>query len=238
MTRVEKITGLSKKILTQIGIYKIWFRNDPKKKVYIGSAIGNGESAYKKGFLCRWNLHLSNLINNHNCTPKLQNAFNKYGVENIVFEIVDILQPNYNQRYYEIIETGYIAKYNSVNNGWNININGRNCMGTPMRKEVKDKIAIANSGKNNGMFGKFSNLNPNSKPIYQYNLNGEFIKKWNSARDIDRSLKIPYKQISQAFKTESKYCKGFLWLQEFKGEKIKKYIKYNPIKHIKKMNNI
>lgn len=237
MTRIEKITNLPREILTNIGIYKIWFENDNLKRVYIGSAVRNGNKPTEKGFLNRWNLHLTNLINNHNCTPKLQNAFNKYGIDYIRFEIVKILDTNKNSSFYEELETYYIQKFNSVHNGWNININGRNCIGTPMRQEVKDKISLANKGENNGMFGKMGKLNPMSKPIFQYDLEGNFIKKWDSCRDADRNLNISYKQISQCLKTSTNYCKGFLWFLTYKGSKIDKYQKYNRIQNIKKMKN-
>ena len=105
MSRAEEISGLTISELTQIGIYKIWFDNDALKRVYIGSAIRNGKNNHQKGFLNRWNLHLSNLINNHNCTPKLQNAFNKYGLENIRFEIIEVLEQDKPKSYYEDIET-------------------------------------------------------------------------------------------------------------------------------------
>jgi hypothetical protein len=238
MTKAEKISGLSISKLTQIGIYKIWFINDLKNRVYIGSALRNGKGKYEKGFLSRWNLHLSNLINNDNCTPKLQHAFNKYGIENIRFEIIDILKLGYHYRYYEIIETGYISKYNAVKNGWNINKNGKNCIGTPMREEVKKKISILNSGKNNGMYGKFGKLNAMSKTVYQYDLDGNFIKEWESAREIERILGISYKQISQSFKTNSKFCKGYIWHLINMGNKIDKYIKYDPLQNLKKTNKV
>jgi len=237
MTRVEKLTNLPRTLLINVGIYKIWFANDEQKRVYIGSATRNGKKDTEKGFLSRWNLHLSNLINNYNCTPKLQNAFKKYGLENIRFEILEILEPNKKQAYYEDIETMYIAKFDSVNNGWNVNINGRNCIGTPMREEVKQKIGASNKGKNNGMYGKFGKLNPNAKKVYQYDLEGNFVKEWDSARSVERILNIPYKQISQSFKTQSKYCKGFLWYCEYKGAIVNKYVKYDKIQNIKKSKN-
>jgi len=233
MSKAVKITGLDVSFLTQIGIYKLWFENDPKKRCYIGSAVREGKYKSEKGFLSRLNLHLSNLTHNDNCTPKLQNAFNKYGIENLRFEIVEILKPGQPSSYYEEIETEYIKKYDAVKNGWNININGRNCIGTPMREEVKKKISIANSGKNNGMYGKFNEKNPTSKKVYQYDLEGNFIKEWASAREIYRNLNIHYKQISQAFKTTSKYCKGYLWHNINMGDKIQKYTPYDKIKNLK-----
>jgi hypothetical protein len=235
MSRAEEISGLTISELTQIGIYKIWFDNDALKRVYIGSAIRNGKNNPQKGFLNRWNLHLSNLINNHNCTPKLQNAFNKYGLENIRFEIIEVLEQDKPKSYYEDIETKYIQKFNAVENGWNINISGKNCKGTPMRKEVKDKISIANKGINNGMYNKYGELNPNSKPVFQYDIDGNFIRRWSCAREIDRTLSISYKQISQTLKTKSKFCKGYLWYSYDMGNKVNKYIKRNSIENLKKI---
>lgn len=235
MTRVEVLTGLDRDLLLNVGIYKISFKNDDKKRVYIGSAVRNGTKSCEKGFLSRWNLHLSNLINQDNCTPKLQKAFNKFGLENIVFEIVEILEIGKEKSYYEDLETKYISIFNSVNNGWNININGRNCIGTPMRKEVKEKISKANKGVNNGMYGKFNELNPSAKKVYQYATDGNFIKEWQSAREIDRTLSIPYKQISQAFKTTSKFCKGYLWYNEYLGEIVTPYVKYDKIQNLRKV---
>lgn len=234
MSRIKKVTDIPFSELSKIGIYKLWFENDPKKRPYIGSAVRKGVHYSKKGFLSRLNLHLSNLINNHNCTPKLQNAFNKYGLDNLRFEIIEILEEGKPNTYYAEIETKYIAEFDSVKNGWNININGKNCVGTPMREEVKIKIGAANSGKNNGMYGKFNEKNPTSKRVYQYDLDGNFIKGWESAREIERTLHICYKQISQSMKTKSKYCKGFLWYNEHKGMFVDKYIPYDKIKNLKK----
>lgn len=182
-------TSEEKENLYKIGIYKISFKKDKKNRVYIGSALIHKNRKNHRGFYHRWTRHLEDLTANKHANCKLQNACNKYGIENLRFEIVEILKPGQPSSYYEEIETEYIKKYDAVKNGWNIDINGRNCIGTPMREEVKKKISIANSGKNNGMYGKFNEKNPTSKKVYQYDLEGNFIKEWASAREIYRNLK-------------------------------------------------
>lgn len=101
-----------------IGIYKIYFTNDTKNRVYIGSALALNKDS--KGFYTRWRLHFNQLNKNSHYNPKLQRAFIKFGRENLRFEIIDILKDNQHKSYYQLIETGYIAKYQAVKNGWNI----------------------------------------------------------------------------------------------------------------------
>ncbi len=50
-----------------------------------------------------------------------------------------------------------------------------------------------------------------SKSILQYHLNGNFIKKWASGREIERILKISHGNISQCCKEKLKTSGGFRW---------------------------
>ena len=65
---------------TVSGIYKI--RNLINNKIYIGSTIN---------FRQRWYTHKTLLTNNKHPNSHLQNAWNKYGPANFVFEIMEIL---------------------------------------------------------------------------------------------------------------------------------------------------
>jgi group I intron endonuclease len=83
------------------GVYQI--RNLVNGHIYIGHATS---------FYYRWHEHLSELRNNHHYNDYLQNAWNKYGEENFVFEILthcsteimvwyeqafmDLMNPEYN----------------------------------------------------------------------------------------------------------------------------------------------
>lgn len=74
-----KIKDITKSYFEQdSGIYKII--NNINNKVYIGSS----DQLYK-----RFQSHKSGLINNKHDNPHLQNSFNKYGINNFSFEIIE-----------------------------------------------------------------------------------------------------------------------------------------------------
>ena len=66
-----------------------------------------------------------------------------------------------------------------------------------------------------------------SIPIIQYTLNGEFVKEWNSAADVQRELNIYRSSISMCCKEKKKSSHGYMW--RYKTEdyplKINKYKK-------------
>lgn len=85
------------------GIYKI---TSPNSKVYIGQSID---------ITTRWNTHRRS-INNKKKT-KLINSFLKYGVDNHIFEIIEIceqkdlnIRERYWQDYYNVIKDGLNLK--------------------------------------------------------------------------------------------------------------------------------
>jgi len=56
----------------------------------------------------------------------------------------------------------------------------------------------------------------NKKPVYQYDLSGVFIKKWDSAVDAGKTLNIAYSDINRACKKENLTSKGFMWDYQLK----------------------
>ena len=67
------------------------------------------------------------------------------------------------------------------------------------------------SHKNNVRYSK-------NIPITQYDSNGNFIKNWECAIDIERALNIDHRQISDNCRGKQKTCKGFI----FKYKEVKK----------------
>ena len=113
------------------GIYQI--RNLVNGKIYIGSAVN---------LHARWQKHLSCLRHNKHCNIKLQNAYNKYGKDNIVFEIVELV-PNKEQLLDR--EQYYIDTLNTVNEGYNICPIAGNTTGVFHTEETIQKMKIAHS---------------------------------------------------------------------------------------------
>ena len=167
------------------GIYKI---TNPEGKVYIGRSK-NIEIRFK-----RYSQYKTT-----NIQPKLFNSFDKYGFENHIFEILDF-RDNIE------LESKYIKEYNSYKDGLNSNSGG----GGPLKHNEVTRNLISIAGKNNKgkrinshwkgksrgkEFADNMSLNrkgkpnpKNSKPILQYNLEGNFIKEWSSIKDANLSL--------------------------------------------------
>lgn len=59
--------------------------------------------------------------------------------------------------------------------------------------------------------GKYSKEHPQSKPILQYDLDGNFIREWNCTMDAHRELHIGFTSISNCLKNRSKMAGGFVW---------------------------
>ena len=102
---VEKIENLKLK-----GIYSITNIND--NKIYIGSTF--------KSFIGRFKQHCNKLNQNKHPSLYLQNAWNKYGENSFIFRIVEVINEK------DLLldrEKFYIEKYNSFENGYNLNPN-------------------------------------------------------------------------------------------------------------------
>lgn len=53
--------------------------------------------------------------------------------------------------------------------------------------------------------------NPNSRMIYQYDKNGNFIRVWGSISDTSRSLNIDVSNISACARGKYKTAGGYIW---------------------------
>ncbi len=76
-------------------------------------------------------------------------------------------------------------------------------------------------------------IHDGSKKIYQYDLNGKFIKEWKSAREINRKLGYGWSRINAVCRGDRNQSNGFIWKYELL-DNIQPVIKYqhkdaNPI---------
>jgi len=115
-----------------IGIYKI--ENKVNGKVYIGKSEVSIEE--------RWKTHIRKLRNdNHRCSngkrDKLQNAWNKYGEENFIFEVIKKCLPEECNKQ----EIKHIAKYNSLENGYNQTKGGDGVSGYKWSEKQRQQIS-------------------------------------------------------------------------------------------------
>jgi len=125
------------------GIYKII--NLKNNKVYIGQS----KNIYKRCEEHKHNLNINKHKNIH-----LQNAWNKYGEDNFLFEIIEICELDL----LDNIEKLYISKYNSMNRDCGYNKESGGNKGKIKSIDSCLKMSIARkskySGKNHPLYGK------------------------------------------------------------------------------------
>ncbi len=198
-------------------VYKI---TSPSGNVYIGKTV-----------------NLTNRLNKYKCfdcerQKILCRSLKKYGFENHNFEIIyegEITNLDLNN-----LEIYYIGFYNSYNeknkNGMNLTLGGDGWFGREHSEETKNKISESRkkTGKTERHQKAIENLkgrkiiksdewiknNSESikKPILQFDLDGNLIKEWNSAKDVEIELGLCRKNISANLRNKTKHAYGYKWI--------------------------
>ncbi len=211
------------------GIYKIV--NKINNKIYVGSTL--------KSFKIRFNAHVHLLRRNLHENSILQNAWNKYGENNFIFEIIESID-NIEPNQLLVLEQKYINRYNSLNRnyGYNICLVGKSRIGTKWSEESK----LNRSGDKNPMYGKGylrkGVLNPMygktltqshknnmsksllgvkkpiigillSKPVIMLDKNNNILNTYLSCTEATNKTKILH--ISEVCNGKRKSAGGFIW---------------------------
>ena len=141
------------------------------------------------------------------------NAIEKYGWENISHEI---LFDNLTEEDAKKTEIEQIAKYRSKEweYGYNCTLGGDGALGY-----VRSQEAIQGT------------IDGNSKTIYQYSIDGEFIQGWKSAITIERELRYSATCIGSCCLGRRKQAYGYIWKHNYveKVEAITIGLESNPI---------
>lgn len=58
---------------------------------------------------------------------------------------------------------------------------------------------------------RISEKNPKAKKVIQYDLQGNFIKEWNSMMDIERKMNISHTSVSLCCRNKVKNIRGYIW---------------------------
>src|ERR1035437_583322 len=170
------------------GIYKIKSLTDGK--FYIGSS---------KNITHRWNCHKRRLNNNEHDNPILQNAWNKYGENNFVCEIVELVN-NIPELLFER-EEYYLKILDPHKNGYNIEIEAKGgdaITNNPNREAFIEKMKVINGGENNGMFGK--KHQESSIKLQKEKAIGRYTLEWFIERYGENSGKIQFEERRQMLK--------------------------------------
>lgn len=162
---------------------------------------------------------------------------------------VEILFTSDDQEEMFLKEKEFIALYGRVNMGTGTLVNltdgGRENANSIVSQETKDHLSKINTGKKLGPVtlrrmaasqlsrNNRSGNNSLSKPVYQYSINGEFVKKWDSQTDAFKELSMPKSSISKAC-SGNHYANNAFWYSTFQGEKITPVKITSPLKIIQK----
>lgn len=204
---------------TICGIYQI--TNLIDGKIYIG---------HSDNVLKRWGRHRigkGSLL--------LGNAIKKYGLVNFNFEVLEEI--NIENKTKEIIKIELYKKeqfYLDLKKpyikgiGYNIDkIAKYNCSGK-RTEEFKNNIRRIN------LDGNFK-----GKKVFQFSLNGELIKEWKSAAEIQRCLKFKAENISACCLGKQNHSNNYIWRfenKEITQEEIKKINKNKRLSVVNQYN--
>jgi len=160
----------------------------------------------------------------------LKLAITKYGKQNFIKEI--LAEVDTHEELIEM-EKYYINYYNACNSTLFYNIaqgglgggaQGRKLsVETKLKQSISAKINMTDSrkkelliqlSKNHSTKGKFGKEHPRALKIYQYNLNNELIKIWDSMSDIKRDLNFSISHISLCVNNKKSTAYKFKWFKE------------------------
>ena len=81
-------------------------------------------------------------------------------------------------------------------------------------ENCNNPLSRKHNSENNGkaMLGKFGAEHPNSIPIIQLTLEGQFIRKWSAAREVERELGISHTNIIACCRGKQKSAGGYRWV--------------------------
>lgn len=179
-------------------VYK--FENLINGKIYIGSGY-----EYRRKGQHKWKLR-----NNIHDSKIFQADWNQYGESNFVFSVLEYVV-NKDERF--IKEQYYMDLLEVLDSDKGYNkapIAGSN-IGTTRSPEARKKMSIAKTGVKFSKEVIARRILSQYKKVYQYDINGNFIKEFISMQHAALEIKRSYTTISKALNSESRTAGSFKW---------------------------
>lgn len=179
------------------GIYKI--TNLKNNKIYIGSSNNLKQ---------RLRQHKSFLKLNEHCNKHLQSSYNKYGIENFKFEILELVE----EKNLEDKEEYYINLFDSTNNkkGYNKRVICNTNKGRKVSIQGRLNMSIGQKGKKFKKEDIIKRSVTQQKIVVMYDLNYKYIKYFLSMTEAAFFINLHYSNISKAIKYNYP-CKNYFW---------------------------
>jgi group I intron endonuclease len=168
----------------------------------------------------RLSAHIKRSTTNKYHSARWINSLIDKGFKPLISIIEECTEKNWEER--EIYWISYYReKYdltNILDGGGNSATYGR--LGKPWSDEQRIKFRNARigvpinhtkEGKEKRADGIRHYCDNHKKPVYQYDLDGSFIKKWSSSVDVDKELGIKHSNITKVCKGVRKKAGDFIW---------------------------
>lgn len=159
-----------------------------------------------------------------------QNIINKIILETNNYPTITFIKTRLSHKEALILEINLIESIGrrSLNNGplTNLTNGGDGCVGFIFTEELKQRWSEL--AKKRAKFGKD---NHSSKKVYQYSLDGYFLKEWDAKEDIKRELGYNPTGVNACCKGRAKTAFNFRWFDSYQGDRI------NPISKGKTKND-
>lgn len=198
----------------------IYRYTSPSGKIYIGQT--RDEKRRRSTFLNK---------NKRYCSGgKIDVARKKYGPENFKYEVLETIKSSNVKKLIDELnklETLYIKRYNSYRMGYNSSLGGdsfdySNIKRKPqiVTEETKLKISKAKKGKRANYTKEDLERRANlmrsiySRKVFQYSLDGQFIKEWSSITEVAKTFNVSRTTISDCWNKNKKNACGFIWKRE------------------------
>lgn len=149
------------------------------------------------------------------------NAVRKYGYKNFrryILSFYDTYEEAMDEEAFMVNE-----KWIKSSDNYNVKEGGKNS--NPFASYTKEERSKIFSGEKNHRYGKMA---LNAKPVLQYKLNGEFIKKFNSAKEAGESIGYNRSNVSCCCVGKYGQCGGFIF----------RYEKYSEFERLNLNNNL
>jgi len=188
------------------GVYTI--TNLINGKMYVGSTI--------RDFELRKSHHSRCLKKNLHSNKHLQNAVNKYGIENFKFEILEECE----KQFCLSTEQYWITMLNVCNRKYGYNILSITTPSANFKQSKETKLKLSQIAKLRIITEELKIKR--SRPINQYNINGQLIAQFNSIKEAEEKTGISHSCINRALYKTTKSKKYFF---EFQYETRKSHYK-------------
>lgn len=185
-------------ILNQSGIYKI--TNKTNNKIYIGSS---------KNIRKRWKAHRNLLRSGKHYNEYLMAAYNKYGSENFIWETIEFTNIS-NLQDREQYWINFFESYNREK-GYNLCPKAYSSLGIKHTDESRRNMSLSHLGNKHSLESRKKISESQYKTVYQFDLKGNFIQKFNSILEAEKKTGIERQLISGCCRKITKSAKGYFW---------------------------